>query len=74
MAHSKVMISWRSRCGIVELNPTRSHEVAASIPGLTRWVNYPTLLRAMVHSTTTELLWRGCGCGAGWQQQFRLDP
>ena len=27
-----------SRCGTVETNPTRNHEVAGSIPGLAQWV------------------------------------
>jgi len=27
-----------SRCGAAEMNPTRNHEVAGSIPGLTQWV------------------------------------
>ena len=26
-----------SHCGTVETNPTRNHEVAGSIPGLTQW-------------------------------------
>ena len=29
--------------GTVEMNPTRNHEVAGLIPGLTQWVNNPVL-------------------------------
>ena len=28
---------WSSLFGAVEMNPTRNHEVAGSIPGLTQW-------------------------------------
>ena len=32
-----------SRCGTAETNPTRNHEVAGLIPGLTQWVEGPAL-------------------------------
>ena len=31
----------------VETNPTRNHDAAGSIPGLTQWVKGPPLLRAV---------------------------
>ena len=31
-------------CGIVEINPTRNHEVAGLTPGLAQWVKDPVLL------------------------------
>ena len=32
-----------SHRGTAEINPTRNHEVVASIPGLTQWVKDPFL-------------------------------
>ena len=40
--------AWNSRCGTEETNPTRNHEVADLIPGLTQWVTDPVLPRAVV--------------------------
>ena len=34
----KVSIGWSSYCGTEEMDPTRNHEVAGSIPGLAQWV------------------------------------
>jgi len=30
--------AWSSHYGTVEMNPTKNHEVASSIPGLAQWV------------------------------------
>ena len=40
----RVNLGWSSHRGTVEMNPTRNHEVAGSIPGLTQWVKDPVLL------------------------------
>ena len=31
--YTKFSLLWTSHCGIAEMNPTRNHEVAGSIPG-----------------------------------------
>ena len=37
-SHFKNGSAGSSRHGAVEMNPTRKHEIAGSIPGLTQWV------------------------------------
>ena len=34
---------WSSRRGTAETNPTRNHEIAGLIPGLTQWITDPEL-------------------------------
>ena len=40
---NKKMLRGRSRRGAAETNPTRTHEVSGSIPGLTLWAKDPAL-------------------------------
>ena len=44
LIHPAEKSSGSSRCGAMETNPTRNHEVAGSIPGLTQWVKDLVLL------------------------------
>ena len=48
LAQLKHKKSWNSRCGTVETNLTRNHEVVGSIPGLSQWVKDLVLLRVVV--------------------------
>ena len=36
--HLELVGTWSSHHGTGEMNPTRNHEVAGSIPGLAQWV------------------------------------
>ena len=38
------LVYWGSHCSAAEMNPTRNHEVAGWIPGLTQWVKDLALL------------------------------
>ena len=40
----KKNLEWSSHRGAVEMNLTRNHEIAGSIPGLYQWVKDPAFL------------------------------
>ena len=46
-----------SRRGAVEMNPTRNHDVAGSIPDLAQWVKHLALPRAVVQVEDTARIW-----------------
>ena len=49
---TKIKFSFRSsRCGSAKMNPTRTHEIAGSIPGLAQCVKDLALLWAVVYVT-----------------------
>ena len=64
-----------SHCGTLETNPTRNHEVADSIPGLTRWVKDAALLPWAAVSVA-DLAWilHCCGCGIGSSYSSNETP
>ena len=52
------------------MNLARNHEVAGSIPGLTRWVKDPVLPWAVVWVADMAQILRCCGSDVGWWLQL----
>ena len=53
-----------------EVNQTRNHEVASSIPGLDQWVGDLVLPWAVVWVADAAWVWCCDGSGGGQQQQL----
>ena len=51
-------------------NTTSIRGNLGSTPGLAQWVKDLVLLQAAMWSTDEAGIWRGCGCGIGWQLQL----
>ena len=54
-------------------NPTRNHEVAGSIPGLTQWAGNLALPWAVMEAAVAAWIWHCCGSSEGWWLPLRLD-
>ena len=67
LSTGKKQTAGSSHPGAVEINPTRNHEVADSIPGLTQWVKDLALPWAVMQVADAARIWHCCGCDEGPQ-------